>query len=111
MLNIHVQRKVEFMTIEKPMAWVVVAFLVEIRGDERIVLSGPKVVKVILKKNAGLLEGKKQGGNVVLALPAPVSMAFSVQAPIVSPFASNIFGFSNSDLVVSLAARPPTFSY
>ncbi|MCC2630756.1 MAG: hypothetical protein K0S38_565 [Candidatus Paceibacter sp.] len=108
MINLHTQRKVEFMTVERATAWVVVAFLVEIRGNERTVLSGPKIVKVILKRNVGLLEGKKQGSTAVLALPAPVSTAFAVQEPVVSPFASNIFGFSNSDFVVSLAARPPT---
>jgi hypothetical protein len=108
MINLHAQRKVEFMTVERPTAWVVVAFLVEIRGDERTVLSGPKVVKVILKANSSLPGGKKEP-KAVLALPAPVSMAFAVQVPVVSPFASNIFGFSNTEFVVSLAARPPTF--
>jgi hypothetical protein len=107
MLKIHTQRKVEFMTVERPTAWVVVAFLVEIAGDERTVISGPKVVKVILKSATGLPSGKK-AASAMLALPAPISMAFAVQAPLESPYVTSLFGFSNSDLVIGLAARPPT---
>src|SRR4051812_37313117 len=95
------QRKVQFATVERPTAWIVVAFLTEIRGEETIVISGPKVVKVILKKTVALLDGKKAP---ILALPAPISNAFSVQAPIESPYVASIFGYSNSDVVIGLAA-------
>ncbi len=105
MLQIHTQRKVEFMKIERANAWVVVAFLVEYALDERKVVSGPKVVKVILKTANALPSGKKQA---LLALPAPVSTSFAVTAPIVSIYFPNTFGFSNSEFVISLAARPPT---
>jgi len=108
MLQIHTQRKVEFMTVERPTAWIVVAFLVEYAYDERKVISGPKIVKVILKTATALPDGKKPGSKPLLALPAPVSLAFAVTAPIISQYFPNIFGFSNSEFVTGLAARPPT---
>lgn len=100
------QRKIEFATLERPNAWIVVAFVVEFHGEEKIIVSAPKVVKVILKKNLALTDGKKQ--QTLLALPAPISHAFAVQAPLPSPYVATIFGFSNSDVVIGLAARPPT---
>lgn len=109
MLKLNPQRKVKLVTVERPTAWLVVAFLTETRGEETIIISGPKVVKVILKQSKALVGGKKQGNAAVLALPAPVSTSFAVITPIASPFVSYIFGFSNSDVVMGLAARPPTF--
>jgi hypothetical protein len=107
MLNIQAQRKVQFATVERSNAWVVLAFLTEIQNGETVIVSEPKVVKVILKHSPQLPSGKKSQ-TTLLALPAPVSLEKTIELPIVSPFVSAIFGFSNSDVVIGLAARPPT---
>ncbi len=107
MLKLNPQRKVKLVTVERPTAWLVVAFLTETRGDETVVISAPKIVKVILKQSKALIEAKKT--NAVLALPAPVGLDAVIEIPTASPYVSSIFGYSNSDVVIGLAARPPTF--
>jgi hypothetical protein len=107
MLKLNPQRKVKLITVERPTAWLVVAFLTETRGDETVIISGPKVVKVILKQSKALVGAQK--ANVVLALPAPKGVEKIIEVLIPSPYVSSIFGYSNSDVVIGLAARPPTF--
>jgi hypothetical protein len=104
--NIQTQRKVKLVTIERETAWVVVAFLTEIRDGEMVPVSEPRVVKVILKNNRALAGSKKQ--PQVLALPAPAIFQKVIEASYVSPYVSTIFGFSNSHVVIGLAAQPPT---
>ncbi len=106
MLKIQPQRKVQFVTVERPTAWLVVAFLTEMRGEEAIIVSKPKIVKVILKRAMALLEGKNKAST--LALPAPKAEIKIKAVSIKSPYVSVIFGYSNSDVVIGLAARPPT---
>jgi hypothetical protein len=107
MLNIHTQRKVQFATVDRGTALVVVAFLVETVGNETRVISGPKIVKIILKKNLELSGSVKS--QTVLALPASISNKLVSEKLFVSPYFAQLFG-KNSEFVVSLAARPPTYA-
>lgn len=112
MLNIHTERSVRLMTIERPTAWIVVAFLVETCGTETTVVSGPRIVKVIQKNNralpCGLSAQAGRKGCSTLALPASLSETKVIETPIKSPYVSILFGFTNADVVIGLAARPPT---
>jgi hypothetical protein len=108
MLQIHTQRKIEYITVERATAWIVLAVLVETNGDQKTIIGKPRVVNVVLKAHSALTDGKVKKAQQLLALPAPISTSFAVTARIVSPFFPNVFGFSNSEFVMSLAARPPT---
>ena len=102
MLKINKKQSIRIVTVDQPLAKVVVAFLVENRGEETII-SEPRIIRVIPK------------GRVQKALPSAVASYFlsapkkthSKQVVIVSPFFQT-FTYTE-DFVMSLAARPPTF--
>src|SRR4051812_10665096 len=103
MLNLHTTRKVQFVTLDRGTALVVLAFLVETRGTEKKIISGPRVVKIIQKKNTELAGGEAK----ILALPAPISYPKVSETIFESPYFSIFFG-QNAEFVAGLAARPPT---
>ena len=104
-ISLYNKRFVKFIRIERPDAFVVVAVLFETNGTETYAVSEPKIVKILPKDSVVIQSGKISHG---FTLPAPIKELFKGSSPIKSPFFSTIFGFSNTDLVVSLSARPPT---
>lgn len=111
MLKPNTQQHIKFITVEKPTAWLVVAVLVEMLGDETISISEPKVVKVIqkacLRRQAIALKGSVQSQFL---LSAPTVTQLSKSQAQVSPYFAFIFGSEKSNFITGLAAQPPTFS-
>ncbi len=115
MLKPNTQQHIKFITVEKPTAWLVVAVLVEMMGDEMVSVSEPKVVKIIQKaclrpacagrRQALALKGSTQS-QFLLSAPAVVQLSKS-QAQ-VSPYFAFIFGSEKSNFITGLAAQPPT---
>src|SRR4051812_18708827 len=105
MIQLRTQRHIRFAKIEKPTAWVVVAVLVETQGDETIIISEPKIVRVIPKTTTALAGTVSESG--ILTLSSPKSESTYTEA-IISPFASKIFGFTNSEVKTGVAPQPPT---
>jgi len=95
---------VRFVEIDRPNAVLVVAFLVETRNGETVIVSEPKIVKVTRKKSFAL-----QGSVSCLSLCAPLNFSVKKEHIVASPYISLIFGESNVDFVPGLAAQPPTF--
>jgi hypothetical protein len=105
MLNIHNQQHIRFGKVETPTAWLVVAVLVEIHGSTTTVISEPRVIKVIPKAERGLPAARRE-------LPGSISLPkiqYEVRVSLIpSPYVTTLFGNNNKDIVVALAARPPT---
>jgi hypothetical protein len=100
------KRHIRFATVEKPTAWVVVAILVEKRGNETIILSQPKIVRIIPKNTADQALPEAVGQKLYLAGPiqAPTRTSF-----IVSPYTSVLFSQTNLNIKSGIAPQPPTF--
>ncbi len=94
MLALQRRQQIRFVTLEKPNAWVVFAFLVEQNGNETLIVSEPKIVRIIQKKT-------------VFALPAPRAKNQTGFASVKSPYVSAFFSKETQNF--SLFARPPTF--
>jgi hypothetical protein len=107
MLKPQTQQHIRFITVEKPTAWVVVAVLVEMNGEETIAVSQPKVVRVIPKAQAALKGATVQSPFL---LSAPVEISASHFESLVSPYFAYIFGSEKSNFITGLAAQPPTFA-
>lgn len=109
MLKIHSKRHIRFATLEQPTAWVIVAVLLETRGNETIALSEPRVVKVIPKDGRLTLPGTfvSSSFNAPLALPASHAIVKNLVSSIISPFVSS-FNISDKEFVMWFSAQPPT---
>ncbi len=104
MLKISSKKQhIRFATLEQPHAWVVVAFLIETNGNETIAVSDPKVVKIIPKSQFALKAGNLS--SFALSAPQEIVSTLSLQR---SPYVVSLFGYSNSEVVIGLAAQPPT---
>src|SRR4051812_16534674 len=106
MIQLRTQRHIRFAKIEKPTAWVVVAVLVETNGDETVIVSEPKIVRVIPKTVVALTGTVSETGILTLTSPKPDT---EYTEAIISPFTSTLFGFSNTKVITGLAPQPPTF--
>ena len=106
MLNIKVQQHIRCGRVETPTAWLLVAVLLETRGTETVVVSEPKVIKIIPKPVQLALGGSYAKTSYFLA--APTILASSSYSKILSPYIP-LFGFSHSGNITGLAAQPPTF--
>jgi len=96
---------VKFVTVEQPTAWLVVALLVEDRADEQVVVSEPRVVRIIQKDTQPTLAGDISNTIVRLA-PIRIVSPKHVEL-IVSPYVY----ISNFDFFYGVplySARPPT---
>lgn len=105
MLKINTKRHIRCCTVETPTAWLVVAVLLETRGNETIAVSEPKVIKVIQKVTYTL-----GGSTSVFSYPkltAPEILSTIKVGKILSPYVPN-FGFGQSNIITGLAAQPPT---
>jgi hypothetical protein len=104
MSQIKIQKRMKFVTVERPTAWLVVAFLVEFQDGVEVIVSEPKVVKVILKKKALELGSNSK----MFALSGPVSCAKCASRLVASPYVA--FFNTKETQNFSLFARPPTFA-
>lgn len=104
MLTLHTERKIKIFPVEKPTMWLFYACVVEVQGDEIILVSEPKLVKV-QKKEVALLPGCVSC-NKPLLITAPIKTT-AVPNSIVSPY----FSYEvNREPLFSIwhNARPPT---
>ena len=105
MLTLHAQRKIKFFAVEKPTLWLIYAAVVEIRGEETLIVSEPKLVKV-RQKQVIALPGR-QTKNVPLAISAPITKT-AFAGSIASPYFSYEVS-KDPNFLVWYNARPPTF--
>jgi hypothetical protein len=103
MLKIQQEKSIKFITVERPNASIVLAFLVVKEGEKIIYISEPRIAKVIPKVAVKALPAPKVG---ILLLEGPISLK-EIGQPILSPFAREFFATS-SGVPTSLFARPPT---
>ncbi len=104
MLKVNNKQHIRFIRLEQPTVWVVLAILLETRGDETVAISEPKVVKII-PKTVRMLAGTV--GSSVLALGTSACQAPACRA-VASPYIGAIFGTVNSRVIIGLAPMPPT---
>ena len=106
MQDLQVKRNIKFVRFERPTAWVVAAFVVEIQDGCEVAISDPKIVRVILKQNqfqCALNSGK------ILSLPPARNLLAVPNTLLISPYFFSFQHF-NSDIIVWFLAQPPTFS-
>jgi len=106
MNNLQPKQFVRFATIDRPTARIVVAFLVEVQGFETVVVSEPRIVKIVPKAVTPALRGAVRSQDYFF-LPGFIQNKKSTGLKI-SPFVSAIFGSTNSDFIAGLAPQPPT---
>ena len=102
MFELQTKRNIRCFTVERATVRLVFAALVEVQNGVEVLVSEPKLIKVLPKATATLPAGKKP----VLALPGIETQVAHTTVAYVSPFVSLLFG--NSELVINLAPQPPT---
>ncbi len=107
MLKLHTKRHVRFATVEKDTVWIVVAVLFETRGTETFAISEPKIVKIIPKADKLALKGSVSK-SAFLSLPTFLSNFNEIKHAVISPYVTTFFGSVNSQILIGLAAQPPT---
>jgi hypothetical protein len=100
------KQRIKFAKIEKPTCTYVVAFLVEEQNGETVIVSEPKIVKVIAKKAALAIKGAVQK---ILALGSGPKAAVKISSAIPSPYISLFV--KESIFTPSIYARPPTAAF
>ncbi len=104
MLKLHSKQHIKFATIDRGNAWVVVAILLETRGNETFAISEPKIVKIIAKSAQLALSGSVKS---TYFLPEYKAQTILKKHAVVSPYI-NHFGHSSSNIIPLLSAQPPT---
>lgn len=104
MQNSLQKQYIKTVTIEKANAWLTVSFLAEESNGETIIVSAPKIVKIIPKKTAPTLRGDVLKNNFVLVAGKKLSKI--VTEKIISPYISEFI--KEIEFCLSYSARPPT---
>ena len=107
MLKLRTKQHIKFVTVDKGTVWIVAAVLIETRGNEPISISEPRIVKIIPKTQNLALNSSVTTIPQVLSLAAAESVVVQPIQPKVSPY-FNAFGYTTSNLVPNVSARPPT---
>jgi hypothetical protein len=103
------KQQIRFARIEKPTASVVVAFLVEEQNGETVIVSEPKIVKIIPKKVAQALRGTVSKIQKIFALGSGKKEVIEISTAIPSPYVSEFF--KALDFTPTIYARPPTATF
>lgn len=102
MIQVKTQRYIKCSTVESVQAWLVVAVVVERVGNgPEVVISEPRIVKVIAKTTP-LLKG-----SVASHLLSGSNPPAATHTPIRSPYAQSI-GYFNTDVLAWYGPQPPT---
>lgn len=108
-MNLKAYKKqfVRLVTRETNSACEVYAVLFESDGQNVVAISEPRLVRIILRKATLALKGFCSGFNI---LKGYVKNEKEKPQPVPSPYFPTLFGFSNSDFVIQISARPPTIN-